>query len=274
MLKQRLITAIVLISLVVWGILSLPLVYIAGVFALFILIGAWEWARLSGFSQVTARLVYVAFFMITLWQLWEIRQQHQLVSATANIALAWWILAAVWLTFPAIGKANTVVIGLIKLCAGPLVLIPAWLSLISIHEIPGQGPYWLLYTLSLIWIADSGAYFSGKTWGRHKLAPKISPGKTWEGALGALVLVAVYALVVGIWADFSDGPLHYFILASLLMVPVSILGDLFESLMKRQAGIKDSGALLPGHGGIMDRIDSLTAVLPVFFAIMMRTGFA
>jgi phosphatidate cytidylyltransferase len=274
MLKQRLITALILISLVVWGILSLPLVYIAAVFALIILIGAWEWARLSGFEQFPVRIVYVVLFALTLWQLWEIRDQSRMTSTTAYIALAWWLLALVWLSFPTIGKVNSVVVRVIKLCTGLLVLIPAWLALISIHEIPGQGPYWLLYTLSLIWIADSGAYFSGKTWGRHKLAPKVSPGKTWEGVLGALVLVAVYALVAGIWANFSNGPLFYFILASLLMVPVSIIGDLFESLMKRQAGIKDSGALLPGHGGILDRIDSLTAVLPMFLLILLRTGFA
>jgi len=150
------------------------------------------------------------------------------------------------------------------------VLVPAWASLVVIHGVDPQGPRLLLFLMVLIWVADSFAYFAGRRWGRTKLAPVISPGKTREGVYGALA----GAVLCGgglVWLMPQGNPL-LLILFCLLIVLVSVVGDLFESLMKRQAGVKDSGSLLPGHGGMLDRIDSLTAAAPLFLLGLLLLG--
>jgi phosphatidate cytidylyltransferase len=146
--------------------------------------------------------------------------------------------------------------------AGLLTLIPAWVALMNLHSTPDYGPRYALFLLLLIWIADSGAYFVGRRWGRTKLAPRISPGKTWEGVVGALTVTLAVAgagavsLGVRRWGAF--------ILICVITVSFSVVGDLPESMLKRQYHTKDSGHLLPGHGGILDRVDSLTAAAPIF----------
>jgi phosphatidate cytidylyltransferase len=152
----------------------------------------------------------------------------------------------------------------IKLAAGALVLLPAWAALIEIHEHPQAGALWSLLALALVWAADSLAYFAGSRFGRRKLAPRISPGKTLEGVWGGLFGGGVVAAAGGLWLGERGWPLLLLVGLGLLCVAWSIIGDLFESLMKRQANVKDSGTLFPGHGGMLDRLDGVFAAMPMF----------
>ncbi|MCB1760121.1 MAG: phosphatidate cytidylyltransferase, partial [Gammaproteobacteria bacterium] len=145
---------------------------------------------------------------------------------------------------------------------------PAWISLLILHARYQDGPYLLLFLMILIWVADSCAYFAGRRWGRVKLAPLISPGKTREGVYGAMVGAAICGVLLHQLRP-QTGPLYLLVVLSVLVALISVIGDLFESVMKRQAGLKDSGALLPGHGGMLDRIDSLTAAAPLFLLGML-----
>ena len=168
---------------------------------------------------------------------------------------AWWLLALAWICW-----APHSVTRLRAVAAGWLTLVPAGIALIALHEDPQRGIRWLLYTFFLVWAADTGAYFAGRQFGRHKLAPQVSPGKTWEGAAGGLVLVGVLAALS---APALGQSTLSFTLLSLCVGVFSIVGDLAESMFKRYAGLKDSGRLIPGHGGLLDRIDSITAAAPL-----------
>jgi len=155
--------------------------------------------------------------------------------------------------------------------AGPFVLLPAWLALVRLHaQGPTlDGPQLLTFLLLLVVAADVGAYFAGRAFGKHKLAPRVSPGKTWEGVAGGLAGASLLALAGALWFEL---PLPRFVLLCVLVVMISVVGDLAESLFKRHAGVKDSGSILPGHGGILDRIDSLTAAGPCFVLGMDYLG--
>lgn len=264
MLKLRLLTALVLAPLAVVAILKLPSLALAWVFGAMVLAGAWEWSRLSGMRPWPVRLLYVA---ATAWLLWGAAgawQRPEMLEAILVVTVFWWLVALLWiLVFPG-GPKRRPALTLITAIAGFFVLVPAWLALIALHSAPQHGPWWVLFVLALIWIADSGAYFAGKRWGKRKLSPRVSPGKTREGVYGALALVLVYAFAAGWSLGVPHSQFLPFVLLCLVLVPISVVGDLFESLVKRQSGFKDSGTLLPGHGGVMDRIDSLTATAPAF----------
>lgn len=262
MLKQRVLTAVVLIPCVVGAVLLLPTAYVALGWGLFIVVGAWEWARLSGWSAPLGRLLYAIATALALVLIWLARNSASLPPVLLWAAALWWLCALLWLARPAWAATGGGPVRWFKALAGAVVLVSAWWALVALHE--GPGPRWVLYALVLVWVADSGAYFAGRAWGRRKLAPRISPGKTWAGVWGALAAVAVGAVLTAVAAGLGRGPALYLIGLSLVLVPVAIIGDLFESLLKRQAGVKDSGALLPGHGGVLDRIDSLLAVSPIF----------
>jgi phosphatidate cytidylyltransferase len=173
--------------------------------------------------------------------------QHALFVLTAFF---WIVLAPLWMR-RGVQPSQSVWIG----AAGFAVLVPAGLAMVRLE------PLVVLLVLVLVWIADSAAYFVGRAWGRRKLAPSISPGKTWEGVAGGLIGAALYAIILAFFTD--RGAWLALVVTALLLGMVSIVGDLFESAVKRQAGVKDSGSLLPGHGGILDRIDSATAALPL-----------
>jgi phosphatidate cytidylyltransferase len=272
MLKQRLLTALVMLPLVVWGILALPTAYFASLLGLVIAQGAWEWGGIMGLRSLSRRGGYLLLVVLCLclaayaWMLpggkWY---------ALPALSLVWWLLALVWvLTYPRNTKCW--VLPAMQAMIGILVLVPSWLAVIALHGSGAQGPSWVLYLLSLIWVADSGAYFGGKRWGRHKLAAAVSPGKTWEGAAAALVLSGLYAFGASYVLSIDGNQWPLFVVLSLMTVAFSILGDLTESMFKRHAGLKDSGNLLPGHGGILDRIDSVTAAAPVFVVGVWLTG--
>ncbi|HNH25091.1 MAG TPA: phosphatidate cytidylyltransferase, partial [Accumulibacter sp.] len=171
-------------------------------------------------------------------------------------ALFWGLCVPLWLwrRWRLPGRLAGVLIGL-------MLLLPAWLALIQLRQ---AGPYALLAIMMIVWLADTGAYFAGRRWGRHKLAPNISPGKTWEGAIGGAVAVIVYGFGLSLLYPEMLGMSSWRLLLVLVVITVvSVMGDLLESLLKRQAGLKDSSNILPGHGGVLDRIDSLTSTLPI-----------
>ncbi len=272
MLKQRIITGLILAPLVALGVLELPTPYFALVAAVVMLIGAWEWAALSGLQEVVPRIVYVGFIALGLWLVSQVPRGSDTLYYFMLAALVWWggVFVRLW-RFR--GQERLEGFSVVQAIEGAAVLLPPWVALVGLHWMTQQGPGWVMFLLFMIWTADGGAYFAGRAWGRTKLAPRVSPGKTREGVYGALAGVLALALAAGFYLDFSAWRLVGFVVLCLVTTLFSIVGDLFESMIKRQRGVKDSGALLPGHGGMLDRIDSVTAASPVFLFGMMTGGF-
>lgn len=261
MLKLRVLSALVLVPLVVWGLFAWPQPLFAAFLGAFIVVGAWEWTVLSGIRLPLARVLYVAAVasagVVVL-------MVPALLRPLLVVAAAFWLLA--FIEHVTVRELDS---GLLastpgRLLGGFLVLLPAWLVPLVLRELP-DGTWLTLYLMLYVWGADTGAYFAGHRFGRHKLAPRVSPGKTWEGVAGGLVTVLLVALAAGLYGfGFAPGALAVWVALSLFTGLVSVLGDLFESRLKRIAGVKDSGTLIPGHGGVLDRIDAFTAAAPVF----------
>ncbi len=265
MLKQRLVTAAILIPLIIWGIFSLPDTGFAALLALFVLLGAWEWTRICEIKNMLMRIVYLALFSLCLYLLWK-NEDPGLIYIVLQLSLIWW-LAAIWLLL-AYSRGRDYLRGqwLIKAFIGFVLLLPPFVALISLRAESIFGPAYVLLLLLLIWSADSAAYFSGRQWGRRKLLPKVSPGKSWEGVAGAVLAAMLLAFAA---AFYFELPVLEFVILAIVVTAISIVGDLTESLFKRQVNIKDSGVLLPGHGGVLDRIDSLTSAAPFFLGGML-----
>jgi len=267
MLKQRIITALWLLPLALGGFFLLH----GGWFALFIgfivCTGGWEWARLAGLEAQPQRLGYagvVALLLLVLYQL------PQLAGLVLVLAVFWWLAAiGLVLGYPASSRAWRALS--VRLAIGLLILLPAWQGLLLLKQWP-QGNSLILAVMLLVWTADIGAYFSGRRFGRRKLAFQVSPGKSWEGLYGGLAGSLALTLLVGLYRDWSARDLMLALLGAALVVLISVVGDLTESMFKRQSGIKDSSNLLPGHGGVLDRIDSLTAAVPVFAVLLWLHG--
>ena len=258
---KRLLTAAFLIPLAVWGILRLPTPLFIAATGVFIALAVWEWTGLIPLRTLPAKLAYVLGFSILAGVAWTVQQQQPaLLTYLLPAAVIWWLLAAVWLRAPQIGHDWVA----FKFVLAVLVLLPAWLALAALHGRAEHGPELALFIFVLMWVADSSAYFAGKRFGRHKLAPRVSPGKTWEGVAGGLTGSAVFAVFAGQWFGWYGNRLIAFVALALVCAAISIVGDLFFSLLKRQQNLKDTGHLFPGHGGILDRIDSLLAAVPVF----------
>lgn len=268
MLKQRILTAVPLAVGFVAGIFYLPTVWMSLVLAGVLVLGALEWARLGGLASPLTAAAYAGLVGVSGWLAWHASGDGLLWPAM--VGLGWWILLQGWMFLapPPIGR----VARLPWLLAGWLTLAIALCSVLLIFTRPMIGPKLLLFTLCIVWAADIGAYFAGRRWGRHKLAPQTSPGKSWEGAVGGLVAVAALALAAAPIFVLRSTDTPVFIAAALLAGAFSISGDLLESRLKRAAGVKDSGTLLPGHGGVLDRIDSVTAAAPVFLAGLYLLG--
>jgi phosphatidate cytidylyltransferase len=230
--------------------------------AMLVILGAgWEWTKLAGINHVLSRSVYLLLLALAL--VLSILAPLSLVISVSSI---WWIAAAILMALYPRGASWWGQSILIRSVMGFLVLIPCWIGLIILQ---GFSPVVLLFCLVLIWSADVAAYFVGRKWGKHKLAPTISPGKTYEGVLAGVITSAILA-AIGIWLlDIpQENIVLFFVICVLGGGIISVFGDLFESMVKRQAHIKDSGSLLPGHGGLMDRIDSMTTAIP-FFALIL-----
>jgi len=263
-LKQRILSAVVLVPLVVLAVLRLDIGSFALVVALAVLLGAWEWGALVPLRSLPARVGFVAVTLLVVALVWRFAQNELLVNSVLWAAMGGWVLALFWITSPGLGSERTPVNAAFKFVLGIAVLASTWLALVVLHSRPDQGPRWVLFLLFLIWFADSGAYFAGRQWGKTKLAPLVSPGKTWEGVMGAMTVCTVFAFGFGLYIGLKGALLASFTLVCLVTVLFSIAGDLLESLLKRHCGVKDSGTLIPGHGGVLDRIDSLLAAAPVF----------
>ncbi len=264
-LKQRTITALILAPLAVATVLLTPTWLFALIVAALFLGVGWEWAQLAGVASRAGRVAVVGVGALLLALAWPL---HGSVAAAWPIAagLLWWLLALLWLRHFAWAAAPTRDNTAIKLAACAAAVVPAWLALMHLHAQAPHGPYWTLLAVMLVWAADTGAYFAGTRFGHSRFAPRISPNKTWAGVWGAFALAGVVALVGGWLLDWRDGWLAGLLGVALLSVVASIVGDLVESLLKRHANVKDSGSLFPGHGGLLDRADSLLAALPVFVA--------
>ncbi len=263
--EARVVTGAVAGVLMAVAVLRLPTVLVAVVLAAFAGLAAWEWAALAGLRGMASRAGYAAAMLLGLALLWPAVRNDGLGPVLAA-ALLWWLGALGWEARPRLARAPSARTRLLKLLAGALVLLPAWCALVWLHGFGPQGPATLLYVLALVWVADSAAYYAGRRWGRHRMAPVLSPGKTWEGLVGGLAGSSALALAAGLAFGHRGGALAQWVLLGLATALASVAGDLFESLLKRHAGVKDSGTLFPGHGGVLDRIDSLTAAAPVFVA--------
>ena len=270
MLKQRVITALVLLALLLPALLASTAEPLAGLTLMLIAAGAWEWGRLNGFAMRGALRVAAVCVILCLFA-WSARWAYEPPANIWTLTGATWVLVAGWLIrhgverWVKISRAVRLAVGLLAL----------WLTWLAIYQAKVMGVNFLLSVLFLVWMADIAAYFSGRAFGRHKLAPGISPGKTWEGVWGGMLCVLLMACV-WIWVDLQcqvDSPSLYsrlylrgavfLILATLFLTLMSVAGDLVESLVKRSAGMKDSSQLLPGHGGVLDRVDALLPTLPL-----------
>ena len=275
MLKQRVITALILALVFLLSLFGLPAGYFSFFIGAVLLIGAWEWAAMSGFARLWQRLLYVALLL------------GLLVAAAAYfgfagearpaldkgsirdllvVGCAWWGVALLLVQ----GYPSSAILwghSWLRLLMGILVLVPAWVALVYLRQ-QAYGAWLVLALILVVALADSGGYFVGRRFGRRKLAPAVSPGKTWEGFAGGLLVNLLLALLLAWFLELKLALLLAVIVPTSL---VSVLGDLLESMVKRHAGVKDSGSLLPGHGGVLDRIDGITAGAPVFALALLAS---
>lgn len=276
MLKQRVITALVLAAIFLLALFGLPPGYFSFFIGAVVLIGAWEWANLSGFPAIWQRLAYTGVLLALLtgaaiYLGFEGEASPHLNSSAIRelliVGCGWWALALLLVQgYPSSGllwghKA-------LRLLMGLLVLIPTWVALMYVRQ-QDSGAWLVLLLMLVVAVADSGGYFAGRRFGKHKLAPAVSPGKTWEGFAGGFIANCLLALILSQALDVS------LLIMLVLIVPtslISVLGDLLESMVKRHAGVKDSGSILPGHGGILDRVDGITAGAPVFALALLASG--
>jgi phosphatidate cytidylyltransferase len=261
MLKSRVITASVMLALLLAALFGLPATGWVTLVIMLVLQASLEWARLSKMAGRSVTVYWVATLLFMLSLLWMDASPegaefaHLIIYSLA--ALLWIIVVPAWLI-----AGWKVEQPILMALMGWAVVIPTGLAMMDLRQI---SPWLLLFIMCLVWVADSAAYFAGRKFGKNKLAPSISPGKTWEGVAGAMLGVSAYIVLV--WS-FNPHFARYATLPILLLaawwwVGLAVIGDLFESAIKRQAGVKDSGALLPGHGGLLDRIDALTSTLPL-----------
>lgn len=275
MLKSRVVTAIVLLAILLLALFFMPPLLWAGLVVLMVMQGATEWSRLSKLAGHPATLYWSLTVVMMAGLAWadlylaqDLRLVLQLVVYSLS-ALLWLVVVPSWL-IAGWKVTNVYLMALV----GWAVLLPTGLAMMDLREV-APAPWLLLFVMGLVWVADSAAYFAGRRFGKNKLAPSISPGKTWEGVSGAILGVSVYVVLVWSFSPlFSERQiLPPLLLTAWWWVVLAVMGDLFESAVKRQAGVKDSGALLPGHGGLLDRIDALTSTLPLAALALLFQGF-
>lgn len=272
MLKQRLLTAAVLIPLVIMAILLLPSIGFIALVAVISLMAMWEWLTMAGINTL-AKTLAAASFIAVLAVVFTMASINQMLLS----GLIFWLLISVITVI----YAHKPLSAFLARCfrhkvftyfLSMLVTLLFVYSAVWLHGLASDGPILVLYVLISVWLADTGGYFAGKRWGKRALATAISPNKTIEGLIGAITLVAVWSVIAYLLGVSQSISLFTWLLVSVATGLISVSGDLFESLFKRSFHIKDSGHLLPGHGGILDRIDSLLAAVPFFAALVWLTG--
>lgn len=274
MLKQRVITALAFAAVIVAMIQLLPLQALAALFALFVIAAAYEWAAMSGLVSRGGRAMYALAVGLMLLLagstlLFSRIESHGVDVLLRIAALLWTLAVAAIVSYPR-GSAlwgGRVSIALIGLA----VLVPAWIALVYLRVSPA-GTWLVIYAIAVVAVADIAAYFSGRAFGGAKLMPRVSPAKTWSGCIGGILGSALFATTVGVVCGISGQRLWLWIAIAGVTAAMSVVGDLLESMVKRHAGIKDSGSLLPGHGGLLDRFDSQSAGLPVFALCLLHAG--
>lgn len=268
MFKQRVLTALVLAPLMVVGIFFLPLKQFAFFIAAIATLGAWEWANIAGYERKWERVGYALMVFICLYLSARIlRVRPDLLIYWLGAGALWWV-AAFLLVRKYPGGISLWQSRPIRAFLGLCVLVPMWVGFMHLKVQP-HSSLLIVYVMLIVWGADTGAYFAGRRWGNTKLAPHVSPGKSWAGFWGGLATCVLIAVAYGYSLDLWLRPLDQrdqviLLLIAVITMVVSVLGDLVESMMKRHRGIKDSSSLLPGHGGVLDRIDSMAAAVPVF----------
>jgi phosphatidate cytidylyltransferase len=279
MLLKRIITASVLASLIALAVFKLPMEYFSLVIGLVTLLAAWEWSNLAGVTSLVKRVLFLLVLILPMLGIhfwtqileliaqaldWpDVRDYSGILEWLVIPPVLFWILVMILIRNTPTGVLNLTLKTRYKVLVGWFVLLSAWMFLSRLRAF--YGTEMTMYFLILIWVADISAYFAGKKWGVTKLAPEISPGKTVAGMYGALIAGLVCAVALSLIYGFNLMIASDFMLLSVLTVLISIYGDLFVSVVKRQRGVKDSGSLLPGHGGVLDRIDSMIAAIPFFY---------
>ncbi|HEY0662494.1 MAG TPA: phosphatidate cytidylyltransferase [Lysobacter sp.] len=269
MTRTRLLAALIMAPVAIAAMLLLETPWIMALAAVLFLAGLWEWFELAEIEDTLARTVLlVAHVAMMVAIVWASRSTtgytYVLFQLASVIGVVWWLLALFWLGRYDFASDHDTHARVFKLAAGALAVIPAWCALGWIHASEPNGHRWLFTALAIVWAADSGAYFAGRKLGKHKLAPRVSPNKTIEGLVGGVVAGVVVGIAGALFAGATPAQLPWVALVALAAVFASVIGDLFESLLKRHVGAKDSGHLIPGHGGILDRVDGVLAALPVF----------
>ncbi len=283
MTKTRLWAALIMAPVAILTVLFAPTPILAAVSAVLFLIALWEWLKLADIEDTLARTILLLCNLALMVALvWGSRSAQggsfALLQLVVVVGVVWWVLALAWLANYQFASDHDTHARAFKLAAGTLAVVPAWCALGLIHASQPNGHRWLLLALFLVWAADTGAYFAGrylggKLFGTRKLAPRISPNKTIEGLLGGVALALVVAMIGAPLAGATAQQLPAVAVVAIATVLFSVAGDLFESLLKRHVGVKDSGDLIPGHGGVLDRMDSVLAALPVFALGKLWLGF-
>lgn len=296
MLVQRILTAVVLVAVVITALFQLPSIYFSLFIAVVALLGAWEWAFLIDMNKLSSKMLFLTSLIlpmlgVTYWTVFlevlgeamewpEVKEYSDVLEWFVIVPVLFWIITMFLIRQAAPQLLVLQLRQRFKVLIGWMVLLSAWMFLSKLRAY--YGPAMTLYFMALIWVADIAAYFTGKKFGKEKLSPDISPGKTVQGMYGALVSAVFCSIALRVYYGFSDFETEYselvalmsinLLMLSVLTVLVSIYGDLFFSLVKRQKGVKDSSNLLPGHGGILDRVDSIIAAAPFFYAGIILIG--
>jgi len=264
MLKSRLLTAFLIGPLILWAIYALPAIYFIAFAFVLVSVGAWEWSAFIT-EKLSTRVIFSAV-NILLFAAIFISDNSDINLLIIMASLLWWIVSIpLLLSFP-FSKDNVIHTKFVTAVIGTVLLLATFVAMVTIRQDRDYGSAYILYLILLIWFADSGAYFAGRALGKNKLLPTVSPGKTWEGVIGALVVTTIVSVVALNLLQIPSSQSLLFIVVTLITVIYSVIGDLSESMFKRMANIKDSGHIIPGHGGVLDRIDSMMSGFPIFFA--------
>lgn len=269
MLKTRILTALVVLPILIVAIVWLKPLYFAMILTVLILCAAWEWSALIGFSRVYSRILYVLCIAVGLF----LSAFLPVFYISLIAALIWlWALVAI-VHYQRDGAGAGFQLPIARSFFGCIILVATWISLLTLQTADDFGPHWLLFVLGIVFAADVGGYFAGRALGKHALCSRVSPKKTWEGFAGGLLFSLIVAAIGGLFLSLSREQYFLLLFLTLITALFSVVGDLCVSLLKRMSGLKDSGTFFPGHGGILDRLDSVASATVIFVFGAQLLGF-